>query len=154
MTKQTVFLGMVFGCGSLAYTSVGKTRIRPTTLSGKQLGHLPHQGMSVERSFYFWHKTGDCTGYNSRLQLPNSAKQLMGSGNNPAKIQPPTLERSSIRRWLITYYCCTCLLEHPCASRFVLPILRLLVIKIKKTSGKRLNLLTSKRWHSWLMQGG
>lgn len=45
---------MAFGCGSLAYTSVSEKRIRPITLNGKLLDHLPHQERTVWKEHFIF----------------------------------------------------------------------------------------------------
>lgn len=99
--------------------------------------------MSVERAFYFWHKTEGCAGYNSRLQLPMVQSrdpicccwQLKKPQNTTPKSRALHYHKVD-NHILLLHIAVKCLLGYPSVSRLVLPILRLLVTK-KETSGKR-----------------
>lgn len=96
------FLGMAFACGSLANTSVSEKRIRPITLNGKFLEHLPPQERWVcKEHFIFGIRqravldiTLDCN-----YQRCKAGTHFTADENEiKTQIQPPKLEHSSIRR--------------------------------------------------------
>lgn len=97
--NASFFLGMAFGCGSLANTSVSEERIRPITLNGKLLEHLPPQERWVWKEHFIFgirqrailDTTLDCN-----YQWCKAATHLLLMR---MKLKPPKLEHSSIRRW-------------------------------------------------------
>lgn len=109
--NASFFLGMAFGCGSLANTSVSEKRIRPITLNRKLLEHLPPQERWVWKEHFIFgirqrailDITLDCN-----YHWCKAAAHFTADENEiKTQRQPPKLEHSSVRRWTIAHYCFT-----------------------------------------------